>query len=65
MDVVAMLERRAEKLYDAENDHEDREHIEALYYCANVLNRHYHYICRQVEHQNVRQPEENIRSEPR
>ena len=64
-EVVALLERRAEKLSDPDDTEEDRRYIEALYYCANVLNRHALYIRRQVEHSNDLQPEENIRHEPR
>ena len=58
-EVVALLERRAEKLSDPDDTEEDRRYVEALYYCANVLNRHTLYIRRQVEHSNDRQPEEN------
>lgn len=58
-EVVAMLERRAEKLSDPDDTEEDRRYVEALYYCANVLNRHAFYLRRQVEHSTERQPEEN------
>ena len=58
-EVVALLERRAEKLSDPDDTEEDRRYVEALYYCADVLNRHALYIRRQVEHSNDRQPEEN------
>ena len=64
-EVVAMLERRAEKLSDPDDTEEDRRYVEALYYCANVLNRHAFYLLRQVEHSNERQPEENAEGETR